>query len=451
MSMQLSDTLRLSKTPRLAFVGAGGKTTALSILAKEMSKPLLVTTTTHLGDWQTSFVDHHVILGENPDLRMVEDQLEGIVLVTQNKHENRLVGLKPENMKAVYEFCEKHKLSLLMECDGSRQLPIKAPGKNEPLIPDFVDTVVVVAGLTCLGKSVNETTIHHPEIFSTFSNLQQGELITKKALVRLLLHKDAGLKNIPSWARKIVLLNQADTLSLQAQAGSLAKQLLNAYDGLIVAELQKPRIYGLFEPTAAIILAAGSSSRYGQAKQLLDYQGVPFIRAVTQAAIDANLDPIVIVTGADTIPIENAVKFLDGNIRIIQNPNWQVGQSASIKAGIRAITGGDPFRNDRTSGFPGSAIFLLADQPQVAPIFLRTLVDYHTQTLLPVIAPMVEGRRGNPVLFDRVTFPDLLQLEGDLGGRGIFSKYSPHYIPWIESSILLDVDTPIDYLRLING
>ena len=67
------------------------------------------------------------------------------------------------------------------------------------------------------------------------------------------------------------------------------------------------------------------------------------------------------------------------------------------------------------------------------------------------LAPLVlEERRANPVLFDKVTFPDLLKLEGDIGGRGIFSNYKVEYLPWHDDRLLFDVDKPEDYKRLVE-
>jgi molybdenum cofactor cytidylyltransferase len=68
-----------------------------------------------------------------------------------------------------------------------------------------------------------------------------------------------------------------------------------------------------------------------------------------------------------------------------------------------------------------------------------------------IVAPLIlEERRGNPVLFDRVTFPDLLSLQGDVGGRAIFHKHKVEFLPWHDDALLLDVDTPEDYQRLIE-
>jgi molybdenum cofactor cytidylyltransferase len=450
--MQLLQALRLSDTPRIAFVGAGGKTTAISILAKEISVPVIVTTTTHLGGWQTNIADRHIIIQSNSDLNKMDPEGKGITLLTQGLESDRLVGLNTERMNWVYEFCENHNLPLIIECDGSRQLPIKAPGTNEPVIPDFVDTVVVVSGLSGIERPLNKTVVHHPDIYSSLCDLPEGLNISIESQVRLLSHKKGGLKNIPLRARRLLLLNQVDTTSLQSQSFKLAKRLEHFYDGILVTELIKNRIHALFEPTAVIILAAGPSSRYGQPKQLLDYHGVPFIRSVTLSAINSHLSPIVVITGANSEPVSNVIQDLSSEIRIIHNPDWHAGQSTSIRVGIEALS--KPGLNDffvSPSGNIGSVIFLLADQPQVTPSIMLTLAEEHNRTLSPVIAPLINGKRGNPVLFDKVAFTELANLKGDIGGRGIFSKYPPSYIPWYDGSLSMDVDTPEDYERLLIG
>ncbi len=70
-----------------------------------------------------------------------------------------------------------------------------------------------------------------------------------------------------------------------------------------------------------------------------------------------------------------------------------------------------------------AVIFLLADQPHVPAALVRALLEQHAQTGVPIIAPLIGEQRGNPVLFDRSTFPDLMSLHGDAGGRLVFSRY----------------------------
>ncbi|MEI2624289.1 MAG: nucleotidyltransferase family protein [Giesbergeria sp.] len=123
---------------------------------------------------------------------------------------------------------------------------------------------------------------------------------------------------------------------------------------------------------------------------------------------------------------------------IVNNADYQQGQSTSVRAGIRSLPQG-----------AGSAIFLLADQPQIPVEIIRALTESHTRGMHPIIAPLVLGeRRANPVLFDRAAFPDLLQLTGDVGGRAIFDRHRVEYIPWHDDILLFDVDKPEDYQRL---
>ena len=444
-SLTLARALRLDQipAPRVAFVGAGGKTTALFQAAQELA-PCIVTTTTHLGAWQTDQADQHIIIRKMEDVNQLEEiAFSGIILVTGAEEKNRLKALKPEELHWLEQFCNYHSLPLLLEADGARGKPLKAPKAHEPVIPEFVKTAVVVAGLSGLGKALNEENIYNAEGFGKLGKRKE-ERISAEMLANVLMHNEGGLKGIPPHVRKVALLNQADTPELQSIGGKIAKTILSKFDAVIAGTL-KPSNLSTFQPSniqtferpAAIILAAGSSSRFGEPKQLLDYHGKAFIRVVAETALKAELDPIVVVTGAEHDKISAVLADLPVNV--VQNPNWADGQSSSIQVGVENL-------NSNT----GSALFLLADQPQVTPTVIRALVEEHARTLHPVIAPMVEDRRANPVLFDRVTFSALMKLKGDIGGRGIFSQFSPKYIHWNDSGLLLDVDTPEAYQKLIK-
>jgi molybdenum cofactor cytidylyltransferase len=343
-------------------------------------------------------------------------------------------------------------MPLLIEADGSRQKPLKAPGEHEPPIPDFVESVIVVAGLSGLGKPLTEEFVHRAEIFGLLSGLKSGETVTASALVRVLTHPDGGLKNIPENARRVVLLNQADSPALQSQAEAIAQDLLSKFQTVIIANLKNGQIQAVHEPIAGIILAAGEAQRFGQPKQLLDWRGQPFVRVVAKTALESGLSPAIVVTGAYADQVKAAVQDLP--VQTVYNAEWQSGQASSIRAGLAPHP---PLRGTlpqnlrfwgRAGEGAGGAIFLLADQPQVTPTIIQALIEEHASTLAPIVAPMVLDQRANPVLFDRVTFPDLMQLEGDVGGRGIFSKHKITYLPWHDDAMLLDVDTPEHYRRL---
>ena len=414
---------------------------------------VIVTATTHLGSWQIPLADAHIIAESLAALEENKHVLNGVVLVTGDLDGERTGPLNSLTLNWLHQYCDEHSIPMLIEADGSRRKPLKAWKEHEPPIPPFMNQVVQVAGISGIGRLLKEDHVHRPEIFSKLSGLNMGKRVTTEALKNILIHPEGGLKNIPAHARRTVLLNQADTAERQAIAYGLVQPLLSTYDSVVISSLEQKMILAVHEPIGGIILAAGGSSRFGQTKQLLDWKGKPFIRAVAITAIESGLSPVVVVTGANAEKVESAVKDLD--VRIIRNPDWKNGQASSIKAAIEALPVPPSFARDISATSKefadvGGAIFLLTDQPQVTTSILRALVQRHAEGLFPILAPMVMDRRANPVLFDRDTFADLMTLEGDVGGRGIFHKHRVEYLPWHDDRLLLDVDTPEMYQRLIS-
>lgn len=460
--MKLVDALRLNSTPCIAFVGAGGKTTAIFQLARQIPPPVLVTATTHLANWQVRLADHHFLFKSPNEVDILEHDIPtGINVLTglQTGHD-RLTGLDLATLDRVWKLAESNQIPLLIEADGSRQRSLKAPASYEPVIPPCVDTVVVVAGLSAIGKPLTSEWVHRPELFSLLSGLQIGAEITLKALARVLTHPSGGLKNIPGGTRRIALLNQVDTFELQSQAQSLGKMLFPAYQVVVVSSLvgvhgakidvhylqqpfdehlvqDKQQVIAVIEPVAGIILAAGGSYRFGRPKQLVDWGGKPLVEHVVSIALRAGLSPIVVVTGANGKEIQAVLQHLP--VTIVPNTEWKSGQSTSVKAGVMALP-----------PETGGVVFLLVDQPFIHHTLVSALVEKHTQTLSPIVAPQIDGQRGNPILFDRVAFPDLLTLIGDTGGRVLFSRYSPSWILWHDAKSQFDIDTPEDYHSLFD-
>jgi molybdenum cofactor cytidylyltransferase len=433
--MDLARALRLGPTPCIAFVGAGGKTSAIAQLAHQLPPPVIVTSTTHMGTWQTSPADLHLIAQTPKDLAILEKDFRGVALVTAEAEGDRLRGVSAGVLDWLHRFCEKQGIPLLIEADGSRQRPLKAPAVHEPPIPEFIKSAVVVAGLSGLGQPLEDQHVHRPEIFAQRSGLEPGQAITTEALARLLTDPQAGLKNIPPNARRLALLNQADTAELQAQGKALAHELLKSFEAVTISSLQNKAVYASYAHIAGILLAAGESTRFGQPKQLLDWHGQPFVRAIVHTMLQAGFSQTLVVSGAHAEGVEAALRDLP--VQVVRNPSWSSGQSSSIRAGLKAL----PHQT-------GAAIFLLVDQPQVSVELLRALAEWYAAERPAVLAPLIEDKRANPVLFDRETFPDLLALQGDIGGRAIFSKHKVTYLLWHDTNLLFDIDTPEDYRRL---
>jgi molybdenum cofactor cytidylyltransferase len=435
MGMNLARALRLPATPRLALVGAGGKTTALFQLARQLPPPVIVTTTTHLHVNQIPLADSHLTALQPEALDALEQVcLQDVVLVTGAQRGDRIGAPDPLTLAHLEEVCSRRSLALLVEADGARQKPLKAPGADEPVIPAFIQSVVVVAGLSALGKPLTDRTVFRAGRFSSLSGLPLGGRISMEAIGGLLAHPDGGLRGIPEAARRLALLNQAESPELLAAGGRLAERLLADYEAVVVGSLQNFRLQ-TFETVGGIILAAGEAKRFGATKQLLDWHGQPFVRRIAMTALEAGLSPVIVVTGAAAERVEAALADLP--LVIVRNPGWSAGQSSSLRAGLGALPGRS-----------GAALFLLADQPQVPSSLLRALVAHHRQGLPAILAPMVGDRRANPVLFDRTTFPALSALSGDVGGRAVFSQFPVSYLPWQDEGLLVDVDLPEDYDQL---
>ncbi len=478
--MNLSLALRVPKNRKpalidefevVSFVGAGGKTTALFQLAREIANhhSVIVTSNTHLGVWQIPLADRHVVATNLDDMNNFP--LEGVILVTGEIEDERTKPVSEPILSWLRENSKLRDIPLLIEADGSRQNSLKAPAAHEPPIPEFTNTVVVVAGLGALGKPLTDEFVQRAEIFSQLSGLQLNQAVTPDAVIRMLTHPLGGLKNIPPHARRVALLNQADTPELQSIGGRMAHELLAHFDSVIVGTLEHSNLQ-TFEHCAGIILAAGESTRFGAPKQLLDWKGKPFVRQVAETALQAGLWPVVVVTGFCAADVESALDGLP--VEIVHNPEYPQGQSTSIRAGIQPLLPPPPYSGTSPSkashwdksaksdsqniqiplggfggGRVGAAVFLLADQPQIPVDVIRALVESHGQKMQAILAPLVlEDRRANPVLFDRDTFADLMQLTGDVGGRGIFDKHRVEYLPWHDEILLFDVDKPDDYQKL---
>ena len=188
---------------------------------------------------------------------------------------------------------------------------------------------------------------------------------------------------------------------------------------------------------AAIVLAAGRSSRMGPHNKLLQpIDGSTIIARVTSAAIASGAKPVIVVTGFEADRIEDALWGLD--VMFANNPNFDEGMSGSIKTGLSAL----PASSD-------GAMILLGDMPAVEARDLKLLVGAFAGRKA-ICLPVCDGRHGNPVLWGASYFAEMMRLSGDVGAKQLIAKHSEYVIevPVASNGIFADVDTPADLARL---
>lgn len=447
--MRLIDAIPVDQKSRIAFVGAGGKTTAMFLLARQadgQGLPLILcAATTHLAEEQLALADNHYILSSSHDLLELDQvALNGVALLTGKLgKDGRTQGLPLDLITEVEKLALARGAALLIEADGAKRKPLKAPADHEPVIPAWVEQVVVVMGMSGVGLELSEEIVHRSEIFGALAGLKQGDTVGLDAVASVMLSERGGLKGIPPQAKRIALLNQCDTAEKAAQGKMLSATLKSSYGQVILSRLEKPsadEVIAVHRSVAGVILAAGGSVRMGQPKQLLQWQGKSFIQAVVQTVLDSGLYPVMVITGAFQDQVENELKGLP--VEVVFNPEWAEGQSSSVRKAVESLSA------EAVDVY--GAVFFLVDQPQIPVALVQSLLEAYSVSLNPIVAPMVNDRRGNPVLFDQTAFAELRQLRGDAGGRQVFSRFRVQYVPWLDDHVGLDVDTFEDYQRLLS-
>ncbi len=182
----------------------------------------------------------------------------------------------------------------------------------------------------------------------------------------------------------------------------------------------------------AIILAAGLSSRMGSNKLLAQLGGRALVRHATEAAVESHADPVIIVTGNASQAVSQAVAGLP--VAIVENPDFAKGLSASLKRGLNAF----PETCD-------GALVMLGDMPGVTSALIDKLIAaFDPAEDRAICVATRHGKRGNPVLWSRRFFPEMMALEGDVGAKHLMTVYGELVceVEAADDGPLTDIDTP---------
>jgi molybdenum cofactor cytidylyltransferase len=190
--------------------------------------------------------------------------------------------------------------------------------------------------------------------------------------------------------------------------------------------------------TGIIILAAGSSTRMGELKQLMMYKNKTFLQHIIGEAKNANLEPVICVTGYESDLITKSISVMD--VDIVYNENWSDGMGTGIAAGIKRILLSDA----------DSVILAVSDQPHVSSELFRNMEKLKDESGKRIVACSYAQTLGTPVLFGKHYFNDLKLLTGNEGAKKIVKLNMPDVCTIEFEKGSIDIDTKQDYEKLIS-
>ncbi len=192
--------------------------------------------------------------------------------------------------------------------------------------------------------------------------------------------------------------------------------------------------------TGIIILAAGSSSRLGRPKQLLNYKGKTLLQTVINEALETNCQPVIVVLGAHAKEITALHQY--NEINMVINENWETGMASSIITGLSTII--------KDNSEVESIIIAVADQVFIKKSNFNNLIEKQKETGKNIIASTYAETMGTPVLFKKDYFEALLSLKGAEGAKKILKQYHQDVETVVFEHGGIDIDTETDYDNLIS-
>lgn len=191
--------------------------------------------------------------------------------------------------------------------------------------------------------------------------------------------------------------------------------------------------------TGLIILAAGNSSRMGEPKQLLPFEGKTFLQITIDAALGSQATSRIVVLGADKDEIKKT--FRADSIPVIHNPNWEKGMASTMQKGLNYLT--------KYKG-PDQVIILLCDQPFVDSAIIDALIEAQKTTGKGIVACKYSDTLGVPVLFTKTYYPEMLALKGSEGAKKLIYAHLDDVAEVDYPKGAVDIDTYEDYEQLLS-
>lgn len=439
--MKLRRAFQVVRGDVVSFVGAGGKTSTLIALGHELVEEgwrVLATTTTRIGADQLDLFPGTVQAGQGGRALSLALDERRFVFVYTDVREDKVYGLTPDAIGWLLDAVNAD--ALLIEADGSRRLPLKAPRPHEPVIPVESSLVVPIASIAALGKPLDDEHIYNAGAIIDRFGFRRGSPVKSPWVAQVLRGDDMGLRGVPDRARVVAWINGTPCSGyLRARARLIARLTLKSprVSGAALGSTRAADpVCEVQRTVGAIVLAAGMARRMGQPKVLLPWsENKTILEHIIRQLMIARVEPITVVTGSHADEVSAAAER--AGAQSVFNAAYEAGEMlSSVKAGLRAMP-------DHVA----AALIVLGDQPRIQPRIVDQVLMAYAEGKGEIVAPSYNMRRGHPILIDRRYWAEILALPDGGAPRDVVNRYPDHaaYVTVDDDSILRDVDTPEDY------
>ncbi len=441
--MKLHQALDIVRGDVVAFIGAGGKTSALINLGHELTGlgwRVVATTTSSISAEELELMPWALTPGEGSGMLSLALDEAGMVFLYDRIQSGRVSGPPPEYVTQLLDSVDSD--VLLVEADDAAGLPLKAPHAHEPRIPPETTLVVPMASVSVLGQALDETQVYNPGAMMERYGFNEGQRVKSPWVAQVLRDPRLGLARVPPQARVAVLLNQVRERGIgRARARLIARLVLRSQrvERVAIGSVRgSDPVHEVQQPVGAIVLAAGMSQRMGRPKQLLPWSGdATILEHIIMQLLLARINHITVVTGHCAAETGRLARKYDVNV--VRNPRHATGEMlSSLQVGLASLP-----------AHIGGALVLLGDQPRITPRIINQVLMGWAEGRGRIVAPVHRGRRGHPILFERRFWREILELPAGAAPREVLRSQRKELalVEVTNDCVLSDVDTPADYKR----
>ncbi len=440
--MKLAEAFGIVPGDVVAFTGAGGKTALLVALGYELAEAgwrVLATTTVGMDADQAEMMPITIPIDDGADA--ISSALNGhrFVFVYDSIRRSQVQGLDQTQIARLLDAVDSD--IWLVEADVSDGVAVKAPLTGQPVIPAGTSLVVPIASMVALGQPLDDTHVYNVDAIIQRYGFPRDARIKAAWLAQIIRDEELGLRGVPTGARLIPFLNQTPPRGYgRARARMVARLILRSprFHGVVLGSVRgSPPVHEIQRPVAAVVLAAGLSTRMGQSKVMLPWaDGRTIIEHIIDQLVKSRIDHIVVVTGHQAKEVKALLKPLD--IEVVYNRQYKSGEMlSSINAGLNALP-----------GHIAAALIVPGDLPRLQPRVLYQVLSAYAEGEGPdFVVPGYGSQPGYPVLVSRRFWGEIQQLAPHASWQQVIDTH-PERVYTFDTgsdSVLCDVNTPQDY------